>query len=668
MPKKSQQSLGQNLRPQASASLHKMTNDQPPSCPGDSVSSHDLGHFLRNLRNLGFEYERLHADYHKVLTCQVITTDCRHLGAISGTAAGYLVASEACNSLIDAIAISGKMGSNGSHLASSATCNMHPERETCSETVAANARHSTASETRNSLQQPATMADKKTSDGSHLDKLDVNREYNPNEDFDRYDVTVPHETKVIFPVTFRQMPRCIQNSVGFEHNETKAIPSIASQLSTIKPSHTAGKTKTISSNLLADLKTELRDKLSGENFHTEKDFYSKFGLAQAIARHTLFEHITLFIIMANAIWMAVDTDYNTADLNFEADPIFLVGEQFFTFYFVFEIMIRFAAFQSKKRCCRELWFLLEVLLVLLMVTENWVLNLVLFLLPSSATDSRNLLSNISLLRMGRLFRLFRLVRVLRILRMIPELLIMVRAIVAAARAVFVTLCLLFLVLFTFGIAFTQLVLEADSAKSYFTDVLSSMNSLALKGALMDSPSDVVSALLQDGNHFGVVLFYVVMILANITIMNMLTAMLCECISSISESEKAVLQTIWLKSVVQEVLAFGDSNDDYTITQHEFFEMLRNEGIISALSEIGIDVSSLPDLVDFFFSDKRKLSFPGAECAAAPGLTLDEFMTLLLQLRSTNVATVKDLTDLRKWLSQKDSSGDKIHEQRHRRHL
>merc|ERR1719305_1470323 len=67
-----------------------------------------------------------------------------------------------------------------------------------------------------------------------------------------------------------------------------------------------------------------------------KNFYHTTGRAQWIARHPVFENLTLFVISLNAIWLWIDTDYNT-----EADPVkvewyFVIVENLFCLYFSFE--------------------------------------------------------------------------------------------------------------------------------------------------------------------------------------------------------------------------------------------------------------------------------------------------------------------------------------------
>merc|ERR1719183_759108 len=55
-----------------------------------------------------------------------------------------------------------------------------------------------------------------------------------------------------------------------------------------------------------------------------------------------------------------------------------------------------------------------------------------------------------------------------------------------------------------------------------------------------------------------------------------------------------------------------------------------------IQEIGVDVVGLVDFADFIFKDGVELSFP-------------EFMEIVLQLRGSNMSTVRDVVDLRKFM-------------------
>merc|ERR1719331_2215743 len=76
------------------------------------------------------------------------------------------------------------------------------------------------------------------------------------------------------------------------------------------------------------------------------------------------------------------------------------------------------------------------------------------------------LGNASLLRVARLLRLTRMARMARLLRAMPELLILIKGMVAAMRSVFFTLILLCLMTYCFGIMFTQLMAETELGNPY----------------------------------------------------------------------------------------------------------------------------------------------------------------------------------------------------------
>merc|ERR1712151_156582 len=80
-----------------------------------------------------------------------------------------------------------------------------------------------------------------------------------------------------------------------------------------------------------------------------------------------------------------------------------------------------------------------------------------------------------------------------------------------------------------------------------------------------------------------------------------------------------------------------------ISKAEFCDILRNREATKALHEVGVDVVGLVDFVDFIF---------GGDDSEADGttLTFSDFMDVVLQLRGSNTATVKDVVDLRKFIT------------------
>ena len=66
--------------------------------------------------------------------------------------------------------------------------------------------------------------------------------------------------------------------------------------------------------------------------------------------------------------------------------------------------------------------------------------------------------------------------------------------------------------------------------------------------------------------------------------------------------------------------------------------------------IGIDLISLVDFAELIFEESGDATDIDAEANEAE-ISFDDFLKHVLQLRGSNTATVKDMVDLRWWLSQ-----------------
>ena len=106
------------------------------------------------------------------------------------------------------------------------------------------------------------------------------------------------------------------------------------------------------------------------------DFYKNAGLAQRLAKHRIFEYVTLTVIVVNALWISIDQDQNTAKTIDLAEPQFMFMENFFCCFFSIEIGVRFQAFKLKWNCTKDNWFRFDSCLVLLMIFETWILPLI----------------------------------------------------------------------------------------------------------------------------------------------------------------------------------------------------------------------------------------------------------------------------------------------------
>merc|ERR1712178_260997 len=80
------------------------------------------------------------------------------------------------------------------------------------------------------------------------------------------------------------------------------------------------------------------------------------------------------VVVVNTVWIAIETDYNHANVLCQAAPIFQIMDNAFCFIFTFEILVRFLSFSNKKDALQDGWFVFDASLVVLMVWETWVMT------------------------------------------------------------------------------------------------------------------------------------------------------------------------------------------------------------------------------------------------------------------------------------------------------
>merc|ERR1719324_1789110 len=110
----------------------------------------------------------------------------------------------------------------------------------------------------------------------------------------------------------------------------------------------------------------------------------------------------------------------------------------------------------------------------------------------------------------RLLRLLRLTRMARLMRSFPDLLTLVKGMLAATRSVGSTLLLLLIFNYVFAIIFTgQLKNHEDPAfQEYWGSLFSSMFTLILAGTLLDDITTPARMLIDDGWYRLVALIFV----------------------------------------------------------------------------------------------------------------------------------------------------------------
>lgn len=380
-----------------------------------------------------------------------------------------------------------------------------------------------------------------------------------------------------------------------------------------------------------DMKERVRTNLLKPQYNVA-NYYRKGSLWTKLAKKPWFENTTLAVISFNALWISIDTDNNPATTLLQAEPIFQIAEQGFCVYFSFEWFVRFMSFEKKRNGLKDKWFCFDSALVFMMVVETWVLTAVMIMLGGGGGSSP--LGNAAILR---LLRLLRLSRMARMLRSMPELMILIKGMVAAARSVFFTMCLLFIVIYIFAIALTQLADGTDAGEHEFRTIPKTMYMLLIHGTFLDSVGPFADSIIRSSTVLALI-FYVFVAIAALMVMNILIGVLCEVVSAVAETEREEMTVSFVKGKMKAIVDHIDEDGDGTISKKEFSKILEKFEAVSTLQEIGVDPVGLVDFRDFIFEgedgEPRELGF-------------GEFMDVVLKMRGSNMATVKDVMNLTK---------------------
>jgi len=168
-----------------------------------------------------------------------------------------------------------------------------------------------------------------------------------------------------------------------------------------------------------------------------------------------------------------------------------------------------------------------------------------------------------------------------------------------------------------------------------------MYSLLLYGTLLDNLV-FACAQLEKCSHVGLVVFFVYIALAALTVLNMLIGVLCEMVSMVAHQEKDRMLTRDAAEKLALVIKELDQDEDFKLSKKEFLDILVNPTAAQALADIGVDPIGVIEFADLIFSNEVGLE---AE------LSFEEFMDVILQLRGTNSSTVRHMVELKHMIAQ-----------------
>jgi len=376
-----------------------------------------------------------------------------------------------------------------------------------------------------------------------------------------------------------------------------------------------------------EMKHRMRAHLADDAYDVT-GLYWDTGFCQRIARHPVYESATLWIIVLNSLWISIDVDLNTEASLFDAHLAFIVAENFFCLYFFIEWALRFGAFRKKTEGFQDAWFLFDTCMAWVMVVDTWILSAVLALSSGTLTVG-------STFKVLRLVRLVRMARVLRILNAFPELKVVVKGMNVAARATSSTIVLMLLIIYVFAVFLRQVADGTALEKEFFSSVPVTMRFLLITGILPDllGPFDQI----WDEGAFYAIVYLFFALLVSIMMINMLVGVLVGVVNTVADVERESMMVEFVRSTILNILKALNVDEDHNgcIDKNEFLQLMPHPSALRAFHQMGVDVVGLCDHGDYLFSEHEELQF-------------GEFMELVMELRGSNNATVKDIVELRKF--------------------
>ncbi|CAD7960633.1 unnamed protein product [Amoebophrya sp. A120] len=331
-----------------------------------------------------------------------------------------------------------------------------------------------------------------------------------------------------------------------------------------------------------------------------------------IAMASWFENFALLVIVLNALWIGVEVDINDGTKDAPPEELFVVVENVFCVLFTAEIFVRLMSYKKALFFCTDkelrFWNIFDLLLVLLMVIENWILSW-------AMGDEEGAMSSLSALR------LLRLLRISRIFRMVPELGMMVKSMAAAARSVSSTMVLAVGLMYVFAVLFTQwgkekedfngkcrdLPTPCEDDTNYFGSLGWSFMSL-MQILVYDDTFALIRKTFLANALMGLLLIIFILVGA-FTVLNMLIGVICEIVSTTKKEEEEKL----LMNKVEDLFAQMDADESGTISREEF------EAKTALLEKLGLDQSTI------------RLAFELIDDDRSGSLEMQEFIHMVFRL-------------------------------------
>jgi hypothetical protein len=194
------------------------------------------------------------------------------------------------------------------------------------------------------------------------------------------------------------------------------------------------------------------------------------------------------------------------------------------------------------------------------------------------------------------------------MKSMPELLMLIKGLVNALRSVSVTFMFLLGITWVFAIIFLQQYQgkgKPGLSDDYFHNLFFSMITFFINGTLTDEVTSVGLLLMED-NTVLFILWFIFVILASLTLLNMLIGVLTDVVGKTADAEKRLLALSDAKKTLKKVFQATDTDGSGMVSLTEFEALVdrQNPGfnpkVLKALASLGIHEDRLKELKDHLF--------------------------------------------------------------------
>lgn len=369
-----------------------------------------------------------------------------------------------------------------------------------------------------------------------------------------------------------------------------------------------------------------------------------------LVRSWVFEIFFAAVIFTNSIFIAYQVEIAARNLGSKPDSVLFLIASAYTFLFTFEWIVRIAAWGPRVFCGEDWhWMALDTAVVLSSLFE-FALEL-----PMHQEHSSSTISNMRLLRVLRVAKVTRALRIVRVVKFVRSLKSLLFCIGRTIRALAWSAVLLMLIIFVFGLIFTDITTEflsnpenTNLSQKHIEEMLGffpeRFGGLELSTHTLYASITGGFTWVEARDFFGKIslvwglLFEAYIAFCLFAVLNVMTGVFCHsAIESADKDHELNLQMLAVERqkyfrAVKRLFARLDQDSDGGITAEEFEVALQDAALINVFDALEISVADAWNLFRTLDSD--------GDAHVGPQEFVDGCLRLKGPARSIDVVCIK----------------------------